>query len=302
MEKCPSSDELVAFHTGDLAPVRVGDVTQHIETCNLCEERLQFLDGMTDPVLAALRRGTSAVNEPSSLRLSSPPPFPGTSSSNIHLEKEPISYAFLEKAEAPGELGRLGHYRVLSLLGRGGMGMVFHAEDLNLRRSVALKVLSPALCGEVESRQRFLREARATAALRNDHIVTIYQVGQEKDVPFLAMEFLKGDSLDAWLARGTKPTLAEALRIGREIADGLAAAHEAGMIHRDIKPANIWLEDRATGRGSDSVAAATRQDSRFWTRPGRLRRRPADQDRLHRRHARLHGAGASAQRGRGRSR
>src|SRR5581483_5666975 len=97
------------------------------------------------------------------------------------------------------------------------------------------------------ARQRFVREAQATAAIKHDHIVTIYQVGEERGAPYLAMEFLEGESLDARLQREKKLPVAEVLRIGRETALGLAAAHKRGLIHRDIKPANLWLEAE-TGR------------------------------------------------------
>ena len=110
-------------------------------------------------------------------------------------------YGFLSPPEGAGELGVLAHYRVLKLLGQGGMGMVFQALDIHLQRPVALKVIRPELSKDAEFRQRFLREARATAAVKSDHIVTIHQVGQDNDVPFLAMEFLEGKPLDAWLER-----------------------------------------------------------------------------------------------------
>lgn len=150
--------------------------------------------------------------------------------------------SMLDPATDPGEIGWLAHYRVLKVLGKGGMGIVFQAEDTHLRRLVALKAMLPQLANHPIARERFLREARAIAALKNDHIVTIFQVGQERDMPFLAMEFLQGQSLADWLTRNPQPRLAEVIRIGREIALGLAAAHQQGLIHRDIKPANIWLE------------------------------------------------------------
>src|SRR5262249_37225718 len=96
------------------------------------------------------------------------------------------------------------------------------------------------------SRQRFLREAQATAAIEHHHIVHIYQVGEDRGVPFLAMPFLKGETLHQRLKREGRLPLAEAVRIARQMAEGLAAAHEHGLIHRDIKPANVWLE---TGSG-----------------------------------------------------
>src|SRR5262249_57830047 len=100
----------------------------------------------------------------------------------------------LAPPEAPGELGRLAQYRVLRLVGHGGMGVVFEAEDEKLRRPVALKVLKPDLVKDPASQQRFLREARAMAAIKHDHVVAIHQVGEERGVPFLAMELLHGES------------------------------------------------------------------------------------------------------------
>ena len=151
-------------------------------------------------------------------------------------------FDFLDPPRAPDELGWLAHYRVRRLLGEGGMGLVFEAEDTDLLRPVALKVIRPELAGSRQAAQRFLLEARAMAALKHDHIVTIYQVGQQNGVPFLAMEYLRGMSLYRWLDRGHKPSAELVLRLGREMAAGLAAAHKRGLVHRDIKPANIWLE------------------------------------------------------------
>jgi predicted Ser/Thr protein kinase len=150
--------------------------------------------------------------------------------------------SFLTKPRQGDELGRLGDYRVLQWLGQGAMGIVFRAEDTRLGRQVALKVMQPLNAANPEMRQWFLREARAMAAVKNEHIVTIYEVGDADGLPFLAMEFLEGEPLDLYQQhRGLLP-LAEVVRISREVARGLAAAHQRGLIHRDIKPANIWLE------------------------------------------------------------
>jgi len=149
--------------------------------------------------------------------------------------------------QTPDELGRLGPYRVLAVLGAGGMGVVFRAEDTQLTRLVALKVMLPNIAGAEIGRQRFLREARAAAGIKHDHIVSVYQVGEDRGVPFMAMELLEGEPLEKRLKREGKLPVAEVLRFGREIALGLAAAHNGGLIHRDIKPANLWLEAE-TGR------------------------------------------------------
>jgi serine/threonine protein kinase len=149
---------------------------------------------------------------------------------------------FLKPARAPDELGRLGPYRVLEVLGTGGMGVVFRAEDVQLRRPVALKVLRPSLAGCAAARRRFLHEARAAAAVEDDHVVPIWQVGKDRGFPFLAMPLLRGESLDRRLDREGVLPLAEVLRIGRQTARGLAAAHARGLIHCDVKPSNLWLE------------------------------------------------------------
>jgi urea transport system substrate-binding protein len=155
---------------------------------------------------------------------------------------ERARFAFLAEARGPDELGWLGPYRIRGVLGEGGMGVVFDAEDSQLRRRVALKILKPELALTPVLRERFLQEARAAAALPADHVVAIYHVDVEGDIPFLAMEYLPGESLEERLHRVGRLPEAELAPIGRDIARGLAVAHEKGLIHRDIKPANIWLE------------------------------------------------------------
>ena len=154
----------------------------------------------------------------------------------------PELYDFLAPAEAADEIGRLGGYRILKILGAGGMGVVYQAEDVALKRLVALKAMLPALAASASNRARFLREARAVAALEHENVVAVYQVGEDRSVPFLAMQFLKGETLEDRVRRDGRLPPAEVLRIGRETAAGLAAAHARGMVHRDIKPANLWLE------------------------------------------------------------
>ncbi len=149
---------------------------------------------------------------------------------------------FLQPPQQPDELGRLGKYRVIKVLGAGGMGVVFEAEDSVLKRRVALKALLPGICSSADARERFLREAQSSAALQHDNVVTVHDVSEANDVPFLAMQLLQGEALDTRLAREPILPMSEVLRIGREAAEGLAAAHERGMVHRDIKPANLFLE------------------------------------------------------------
>ncbi len=156
-------------------------------------------------------------------------------------------FAFLSEARSSDELGWLGPYRIRGVLGEGGMGIVFDAEDSQLCRRVALKILKPELAQKSLLRERFLQEARAAAALPTDHVVSIYQVNSEGDVPYLAMQYLEGESLEQYLKRVGRIPAAEAARLGSEIALGLSVAHDKGLIHRDIKPANIWLEAMHSG-------------------------------------------------------
>jgi serine/threonine protein kinase len=136
----------------------------------------------------------------------------------------------------------LGGFRLVKKLGEGGMGYVFEAEDPRVKRRVAMKVMKPEVAAKESNRQRFLREAQAAALVEHDHIVPILQVGEENNVPFIVMPFLKGEALDVRLKKSRLETN-EIIVIARQTAEGLAVAHEQGLIHRDIKPANIWLEE-----------------------------------------------------------
>ena len=149
---------------------------------------------------------------------------------------------FLAPPQADDELGRLGEFRILKILGHGGMGVVFLGEDNKLHRKVAIKAMLPHLAQSKSSQQRFLREAKSAAALEHDHIVAIHHVSEDRGAPYIVMPLLKGEPLDERLKREEPVPLDDVLRIGREVSEGLAAAHATGLIHRDIKPANIWLE------------------------------------------------------------
>ena len=142
----------------------------------------------------------------------------------------------------------ISHYRVLKALGQGGMGMVYKAEDLKLRRHVALKFLPASLARDQQALQRFEREAQAASALNHPNICTVYEIDEAEARLFIAIEFLEGETLKERIARGPLE-LVETLRITTEICDALEAAHAAGIVHRDIKPANIFL----TRRGSVKV-------------------------------------------------
>jgi serine/threonine protein kinase len=217
---------------------------------------------LQEPVLgsvaaAALRDGP-ALPPPGALSPSrtGPRPEPSGETQDGATEIEPPSLEFLAPPQQPDELGRLGHYRVLRLLGQGGMGLVFLAEDAQLQRPVALKVMRPELAANAEGRQRFLREARAAAHVRSDHVVTIHHVEQEGNMPYLVMEVLHGQSLAEALEQRGRLPLGLCLRIARQTAEGLAAAHTVGLMHRDVKPSNVFLESRGQGTGDRGQSIA----------------------------------------------
>ena len=134
----------------------------------------------------------------------------------------------------------ISHYKVTAELGRGGMGIVYKAEDTKLDRTVALKFLASHLLEDEEARKRFHREAKAAAGLSHPNICTVYEIGEEGGQTFLVMEFIEGEGLDNKIERGPL-ALKEALGFARQVADGLAAAHAKGVVHRDIKPGNLLV-------------------------------------------------------------
>jgi serine/threonine protein kinase len=284
--ECPDRRTLARLLDAHTEDREASQTERHVLACESC---CRVLEGLgADDTLIAAARGATAVEVPlddavQSLmrRLKEVALLAASTDETLASQSLSTDDAWgleqiLDPAQGAGELGWFAGHRVLRVLGAGGMGLVFEAEDPQLRRRVALKVVKRALAARVEHRQRFLREARAAAAIDHPHIVTVHQVGEHRGLPFLIMQLLKGESLQDRLSRepvGDKaegkrqkaeadepmtdnpnPTskienpksaalpLAECLRIGRETAEALAVAHERGLIHRDIKPGNIWLE------------------------------------------------------------
>jgi serine/threonine protein kinase len=148
----------------------------------------------------------------------------------------------------------ISHYRLLDVIGRGGMGVVYKAEDSRLHRLVALKLLSDHISSDPIARDRFHREAEAASALNHPGICTIYDVGEADGTAFIAMEHLEGSPLDQTIAAGALPSSTVA-SLALEIADALDAAHAAGILHRDIKPSNIFVTRVAARRSTARLRA-----------------------------------------------
>ena len=156
----------------------------------------------------------------------------------------------------------ISHYKITEKLGEGGMGVVYKAEDTKLDRTVALKFLAAHLLNDDEAKARFLREAKAAAALDHPNICTVYEIGEAEGKTFLSMAFIEGEPLEAPIERGPLP-LKEALDIGRQIADGLEAAHEKGVVHRDIKPPNVMVDAKGHATIMDFGLARLTEASRL---------------------------------------
>lgn len=230
----------------------------HLANCPICLERLRkksagnssseaILQDVSPPAGSRAHMLTKRTNDSNSVRLDRPEDSQNLDQSSVsRLARFQLAELISRFAPPvlPDELGRVGGFRILQVIGRGGMGIVFRAEDVQLGRQVAMKIMLPSVAAQPGSVERFLRESRAAAGIRHEHVVTIYQVGEEAGMHYLTQELLVGETLKDRLTREGKLPLYASLRIGREIALGLAAAHAQGLLHRDIKPSNIWLDER----------------------------------------------------------
>lgn len=239
---CPSNEILLGLLRGSEKDSDSQTTGPHVLNCPECQSRVE---GMLtqEPSLAELRAAHAAG---------------GTTATRTLIEKVVRRAMPVKKANAelsflappspdfPDDLGMLDRYRIVELLGKGGMGIVFRAVDPTLARTVALKVIIPKYAAREKIRIRFLEEARSTVAVRSAHVAEVYDANVWNDVPYLTMELLTGVSLD----KRPKPMPVDAWRrIGFGIAKGLADAHRIGMIHRDLKPGNVHLgTDARTGK------------------------------------------------------
>ena len=244
-QACPDLARLQLL-LSDSEPSDRDDLSSHLDTCLHCQQTLEGLAAGDRP-LPRVTPDLTAVVEPAPAlrqvmqRLEDLGSWPGERTETINGPQDPL--AFLEPPCKPAHIGRLGRHDILEVIRRGGMGVVLKGFDEKLNRIVAIKVIAPQIATSAAARQRFAREARATAAIRDEHIVGIYAVEETREgLPYLVMEYVSGMSLQDRLDAGRPLPLEEILHIGHQTACGLAAAHAQGLIHRDIKPANILLQ------------------------------------------------------------
>jgi len=215
----------------------------HLEECTECCERLEQLiptdnhrfQTHTTLALGSIQSTTDLENQP----------WAGLENS-LQDFVPPVAMPRLNPSESQDEIGRLGEFRILRPIGAGHSAIVFEAEDIWLQRRVAIKILRRDMTNIRNARQLFLAEAQAVASIADKNVVPILNIGQQNDEFYLVMPLLEGESLKTALETRSFST-AEALKIIREIASGLTAAHRIGLIHCDIKPNNVWLMKQDDG-------------------------------------------------------
>ncbi|MEM1067365.1 MAG: serine/threonine-protein kinase [Planctomycetota bacterium] len=201
-------------------------VESHLETCSMCQAKL------------ASTAGTDAWWNAASSYLGLERP---TQSEDEHVDLHEIQ-SILAPSDDPRMMGRIGTYEIAGVVGSGATGIVVKALDPALNRFVALKLLRPSLAVSPAARSRFEREGRAAASIVHENVIAVHGVSEFNGVPYLAMPYIAGESLGARIRRSGPMNLDEILRVGLQVASGLAAAHEQGIVHRDVKPGNILLE------------------------------------------------------------
>lgn len=234
-------DRLESFLSGALSDAEERELHLHLNTCEHCRRTLE--QNAAEP--GAWHEAENLL-KPS--EFDSPPLDESSDSSFLKCPtRQPLQIQSVLEALGPTDdpemLGRLGGYEVSGVVGAGGMGVVLKAIDKSLDRTVAIKVMAPHLASSGAARKRFAREAKAAAAILHPNVIAIHSVSNDESLPYLVMPYMRGTSLQKRLDLEGPLKLNEILRIGSQIAAGLAAAHAQGLVHRDIKPANILLED-----------------------------------------------------------
>ncbi len=244
-----SENEIDQLLRRDLSAEASADLEAHLDDCLSCCEALEhaaaapeqwretreWLSSADWSPADDLSPGNNRAPRDSEARQTQPDDE--TRASLSHLKQ------LLDASDDPRMMGRFAGYEILGVIGQGGMGVVFKGFDAPLNRYVAIKVLAPQLAASPIARRRFAREAQAAAAVVHENVVAIHGVDQWRDLPYLVMTYVRGESLESRLRRLGPLSVPEILRVAMQCAAGLAAAHAQGLVHRDVKPGNILLED-----------------------------------------------------------
>ncbi len=264
IDQCPDPVELNELIQYELSEADTDRVTQHLQDCTTCQEKLQTIASGDLPI-EDLVQGMNAENplrdsalwpaiDGLSREIRSQPTIDldGGSQSPTDAGQTraappsslPDDLSFLEPSDDPAYRGKLQHFQIARVIGRGGMGVVLEGFDTHLHRSVAIKVLNSQFQANDLARQRFCREGRAAAAISHEHVVPMYQVAKanEGEIAYLVMQLIEGETLENRLRGGQPLPPIDVARIAMQTAAGLSAAHKREMVHRDIKPANIMIE------------------------------------------------------------
>ena len=235
-------------------------VTSHIEHCAACQSKLETLSqaGITWSDVHEL-----LSNDTLTKRIES-----SNEATNADNPVDQPRLNFLEPSDHQDSLGRYGRYEIMEVLGRGGMGVVMRGYDAALNRQSAIKVLAPEFAANASARKRFSREAKSAAAVVHEHVIPILTVDEEQGLPYLVMPVVEGCSLEQRVNASGPLDTKETLRIGMQIASGLAAAHAQGLVHRDVKPANILLENGVERVMITDFGLARAVDDASMTRSG----------------------------------
>lgn len=278
---CPEKSQLVDYLLGKIPESEIEVYEGHIADCSLCEDTIRglnvndTLDELTKEAMGGSEsiQSDSAVLENLALEIRKIPDSQVQEFDRLTLERSAEITRLMSASDNAADIGRIGHYRIVDLLGAGSTGVVYRAIDEKLDRDVALKILRPSL-GSL-ARNRFLAEAKSAAAVDHENIITIYEVGETDELAYMAMQLLPGETMNACLQREAILPEEKARWIASDVARGLAAAHEKDLIHRDIKPANVWLTEDNKAKILDFGLARIVDDDPGFTSTGMIAGTPS---------------------------
>ena len=264
--------------TRELSGAEQAALESHLEVCSNCRDALDCMtaDASWWREARDFLSGSGLSGSSSPRAADRDPAMAAAAASEDLAEQEPLHESlyghnlksFLAPTDDPRMLGRVGPYEIAGIIGSGGMGIVLKGFDAALNRYVAIKLLAPRLAASATARRRFAREAQAAAAVMHDNVMAIHSVAESQGLPYFVMPYARGASLEKRIQQTGPLSMEEILRIGRQVAAGLAAAHAQGLVHRDIKPANILLEEGTERVKITDFGLARAADDASLTRSG----------------------------------